>query len=113
MRKKADADDTIPTIMPNEMSSSEARQNWARLIQKIYEVDPLVCPKCQGTMKIISIIDSFDIIEQILKHLNLWDIRNHDPPEIEPVHIPELTYVEDSDYDNSGSQIPVFDSFWS
>ncbi|MCD4721730.1 MAG: hypothetical protein K8S13_17990, partial [Desulfobacula sp.] len=82
------ADDTIPTIMPNEMSSSEARQNWARLIQKIYEVDPLVCPKCQGQMKIISIIDDFGIIDKILKHLNLWDIRNHDPSEIEPVYIP-------------------------
>ena len=44
--------------------------------------------------------------------LNLWDIRNHDPPEIEPVYIPELTYVEDSDYDNSGSQIPVFDEWY-
>jgi hypothetical protein len=113
MRKKADADDVIPTIMPTELSSSEARQNWARLIQKIYEVDPLVCPKCQGQMKIISIIDDFEIIDKILKHLNLWDIRNHDPPEVESVYIPELTYVENSDYDNSGSQIPVFDTFWS
>jgi len=112
MRKKADADDTIPTIMPNEMSGSEARQNWARLIQKIYEVDPLICPKCQGQMKIISIIDDFEIIDKILKHLNLWDIRNHDPPDIGPVYIPELTYVEDSDYDNSGSQIPVFDEWY-
>ncbi len=59
-------------------------------------------------MKIISIIDDFEIIDKILKHLNLWDIRNHDPPEIEPVHIPELTYIDDSNYDNSGSQIPVF-----
>ena len=64
-------------------------------------------------MKIISIIDDFEIIDKILKHLDIWDIRNHDPPEIEPVYIPELTYVEDSDYDNSGSQIPVFDTFWS
>jgi len=92
MRKKADADDTILTILPNETSYSEARQNWARLIQKIYEVDPLVCPKCQGQMKIISIIDDFEIIDKIsrvtfrLKHLNLWDIRNHDPPEVEPVY---------------------------
>ena len=35
MRKKADADNVIPTIMQNELSSNEARQNWARLIQKI------------------------------------------------------------------------------
>ncbi len=47
------ADDTIPTIMPNEMSSTEARQNWARLVQIIYEVNSLICPKCQGQMKII------------------------------------------------------------
>jgi len=86
MRKKAEADDTIPKIMPNEMSSKEAKQNWARLIQKIYEVDPLICPKCQGQMKIISIIDDFEIIDKILKHLNLWDIRNHDPLEVEPVY---------------------------
>jgi hypothetical protein len=72
--------------MPNEMSSSEARQNWACLIQKTYEIDPLLSPKCQGSMKIISIIDDFDIIEQILKHLDLWDILNHDPPEIKPVY---------------------------
>ncbi len=45
MRIKADTDDTIPAVMPNEMSSKESRQNWARLIQKIYEVDPLICPK--------------------------------------------------------------------
>jgi len=112
MRKKADTDDTIPAIMPNEMSSKEARKNWARLIQKIYEIDPLVCPKCQGQMKIISIIDDFEIIDMILKHLNLWDIRNHDPPEKEPVYIPELTYIEDSDYGNSDSQIPVFDEWY-
>jgi len=64
-------------------------------------------------MKIISIIDGFEIIDKILKHLDLWDIRNHDLPEIEPVYIPELTYVEDSDYNNLGSQIIVFDTFWN
>jgi hypothetical protein len=29
-RKKANADDEIPTIILNEMSSKEFRQNWAR-----------------------------------------------------------------------------------
>jgi len=55
--------------MSNEMSYSEAKQNWARLIQKIYEVDPLICPKCQGTMKIISIVDDFMI--RSFKHKRL------------------------------------------
>ncbi len=81
MRKKAATDDIISAVMPNEMSSKESRQNWARLIQKIYEVDTLICPKCQGQMKIISIIDDFEIIDRILKHLDLWDVCNHDPPQ--------------------------------
>jgi hypothetical protein len=51
LRKKRDEDDEIPTIIPGEMSSKEFRRNWARLIQKVYEVDPLVCPKCHGSRK--------------------------------------------------------------
>jgi hypothetical protein len=56
MRKKADADDHIATIAPNELSPKQFAQNWARLIPKIYEVDPLVCPQCQGNMRIIAFI---------------------------------------------------------
>jgi len=29
-------------------------RSWARLIQKIYEVDLLTCPKCGGEMRIIA-----------------------------------------------------------
>jgi hypothetical protein len=29
-------------------------KSWARLIQKIYEVDPLTCPECGGEMRIIA-----------------------------------------------------------
>ena len=54
MRKKADADDQIAAIASNELSPEQFAQNWARLIQKIYEVDPLVCPQCQGDMSIIA-----------------------------------------------------------
>jgi len=31
-------------------------RSWARLIQKIYEVDPLLCPIYRGQMKIIAFI---------------------------------------------------------
>jgi hypothetical protein len=51
-------------------------------IKKIYEVDPLTCPKCQGSMKIIAFIEQAEIIEKILKHLRLWLAR-----------LPELTLV--------------------
>jgi len=93
MRKKADTDDDIPAVIPNEISSKGSRQNWARLIQKIYEVDLLICSKCRGQMHIISFIEELDIIEKILRHLGLWDIRNHDPPRpVTSDYIPDLVY---------------------
>ncbi len=74
MRKKAGMDDTITAVIPNEISSKEFRQNWARLIQKVYEVDPLLCPKCQGIMKIISFIEDLSIIEKIQSFLKSFNI---------------------------------------
>ena len=79
-RKKAEMDEIIPSIQESDGSSKSFRQNWARLIQKIYEVDPLTCPKCSGAMKVISVIENEDVIRKILKHLGLWDLKARPPP---------------------------------
>ncbi|EMS77964.1 IS91 family transposase [Desulfotignum phosphitoxidans] len=112
MRKKAGTDDTIPAVMPNDISSKESRRNWARLIRKIYEVDPLVCPKCHGEMKIISFIEEFDVIEKILRHLDLWDIHNHDPPQKVFDYILDLVCAWSSGYDEADSRIPEFEHWY-
>jgi hypothetical protein len=44
-------------------------------------VDPLKCTYCNGKMRIISFIEDEENIKKILKHLNLWEVQNHDPPE--------------------------------
>ena len=63
------------------------------MIKKVYEVDPLLCPKCQHQMHIIALIDQPDIIEKILKHLNLWQPKAHSPPTYnENMIIEETTY---------------------
>lgn len=41
------------------------------MIRQVYEVDPLVCPRCGGTMKIISVIERPAVIRQILDYLGL------------------------------------------
>jgi hypothetical protein len=79
-RKEAETDDAIPCILEPEGSVKVLRKNWARLIQKIYEVDPLVCPKCQGVMRIISFIEDQHIIRDILTRLGLWLVRSRPPP---------------------------------
>jgi len=40
------------------------RKNWAWLIQKIYEIDPLTCPKCQESMRVIAFIEHEDVIKK-------------------------------------------------
>jgi len=56
------------------------RRSWARLIKKVYEADPLVCPRCSGPLKIISPIGDGPVIERILRHLKLWDRPERPPP---------------------------------
>jgi hypothetical protein len=79
-RKKENRDEWIPCILESDESSKERRKNWARLIQKIYEVDPLTCPKFSGKMKVISVIEDQDVIKEILKHLRLWEVNPRSPP---------------------------------
>lgn len=57
-RKKETKDTVIPSILEPERSSMEYRKKWARLIQKIYALDPLTSPKSQGRIKIISFIEN-------------------------------------------------------
>ena len=87
MRKKSEADDAIPSITPGELTSKQFRRSRAMLIQKIYEVDPLCCPNCQNQMRIVSILEAGPPVKKILEHLDLWDTRNHDPPNEDLSHI--------------------------
>lgn len=49
------------------------------MIQKIYETDPLTCPKCNGTMRMLAFIEEAAVIRKILDHLGLWDIQKRMP----------------------------------
>ncbi len=81
-RKDAGMDDALPCVLEPQGDVKVFRKNWARLIQKIYEVDPLICPKCRGAMRIISFIEDPSIIRAILEHLGLWLARTRPPPKI-------------------------------
>jgi hypothetical protein len=90
----------------SEESSKGYRKNWARLIQKIYEVDPLTCPKCQGQMSVISFIEDEDVIKKILKHLGLWEVRPRPPPQT----MKTQTLFTEPHIDYSDSQVPLSDN---
>ena len=102
-RKLGLVDAEIPEIAGQEADSAyrkKCRANWARLIQKIYEIDPLACPKCGGIMRILAFIEEAAVICKILDHLGLWDVpkrqpkRGREPP---MVAVPALSVVEGED----------------
>jgi hypothetical protein len=45
------------------------RRRWRELIKRIFEVDPLVGPRCQAEMRIVAFILDHEVIDTILRHL--------------------------------------------
>jgi hypothetical protein len=72
------------TVDPEEASAPARPCNftWARLIKRVYEVDPLRCAECGATMKVISFIEppQEEVIQKILKHCGLWQEPARGPP---------------------------------
>ncbi|MCG8479254.1 MAG: transposase [Spirochaetales bacterium] len=52
-----------------EVNFPARRRARALLLAKVYEVDPLVCPKYDAEMKVIAIIEDPDELKRILRHL--------------------------------------------
>jgi len=77
-------------FLPNNFISFTPSRGWAEMIKKVYEIDPLICPKCGGTMpacawphadrRIVSFIEDYNIIDKIIKHLKLTFKAERPPP---------------------------------
>jgi hypothetical protein len=88
IRKKLEGVETVTwkaevTEAPLPPVSKELKKRWSYFIRKVYETDPLVCPKCAGEMSIISFIDQLAVIKKFLQHLGLWE-ESHAPPDRGP-----------------------------
>ena len=53
---------SYPPIIEDKTSFKPSR-GWAEMIKKVYEVDPLLCPKCEGQMSIIAFIEDHKVIK--------------------------------------------------
>ena len=57
------------TCSAKDSSARCAKAAWARLIRKLFEFDPLECPKCKTPMRIIGLIHDAVVVREILTHL--------------------------------------------
>ena len=63
------------------------RRGWAEMIRKVYEVNPLTCPQCQGEMRIIAFLTDYGVVDRIINHLKLTFVADKPPP-------PQVAYQE-------------------
>jgi len=62
----------------NSDFSKEARSTWARLLKKVFEVDPLICT-CGARMQIVSFITDPRVVESLLRHRKSERCKAPDP----------------------------------
>ena len=99
MRKKAEAGpwgESSPEVDAQREAPDRSSQNWAVLIKRVYETDPMVCPKCGGAMAVISFIDppQREVIDKILDHCGLSrSPEARAPPDMDGL-VRELEYVD-------------------
>jgi hypothetical protein len=57
------------------------------MIRKVYEVDPMLCPRCGGTMKVVAFLTGYAVVDRIMEHLKLTFGAEKPPPShvFEPV----------------------------
>jgi len=77
----------FPLWMVEEELRPFPSKGWAEMIRKVYEVDPMVCPQCGGTMKVIAFLTDYPVVDRIINHLKLTFVAERPPP-------PHLAYQE-------------------
>ncbi|MBA7639484.1 hypothetical protein ES703_47142 [subsurface metagenome] len=69
-----------PIIEEKHFAPSKGK---AEMIRKVYETDPLLCPRCGGEMRIIAFIEDHKVIDRIIRHLKLtFETERPPPPQI-------------------------------
>ncbi len=50
------------------------------MIRKVYEVDPMICPRCGGRMKVVAFLTERAVVDRIIRHLELTFAAEKPPP---------------------------------
>ena len=66
------------------------------LIKRVYETNPMACPKCGSEMAVVSFIEppQREVIDKILQHCGLWRSPEARPPPDADGLAHELDYVD-------------------
>ena len=73
-------------IPVEEKDAKKPSASWARLIRKIWGENPVRCPRCGKTMRLLAIISprQTDVIDKIINHLKIRTPTRSPPPPYDP-----------------------------
>ena len=75
-------DENLKTEVPEDHCEESARKatvSWARGMKRIFNVDPLICPRCGETMKIKAFLSDSREIERLCSNLGIEPWRAPPP----------------------------------
>lgn len=74
-------------------------KGWAEMIRKVYEVDPMICPRCGGKMKVVAFLTEYAVIDRIIRHLELTFVAEKPPPAYALEQVALLAAEESVEYE--------------
>jgi hypothetical protein len=97
-------------VSDNSPATRTYRKAWAHMSSKVYEIDPMVCPKCGSemkVMKVIAVIQEPEKIKRILQHLVK---QGRPPPGLDPASLNYLSFLM---HQSTGEVCSFTQWFWS
>jgi hypothetical protein len=79
-----DPPSALSTVTHPQQPNRKLRPLWRDLILRVWGEDPLLCPKCKTTMKVVDKVRRPEEIEFFLKLHNLWEGILAIPPPPDP-----------------------------
>ena len=58
---------SLPLRIVEEELRRLPSKGWAEMIRKVYEVDPMICPKCGGRMKVVAFLTEHAVVDRIIE----------------------------------------------
>ena len=73
-------------------------KGWAEMIRKVYEVDPMICSKCGGRMKVVAFITEHAVEDRSIDHLKLTFVAAKPSPSYAVTEVALMEAEENGEY---------------
>ncbi len=71
-------------VDPDDALAVAWRMTWARLLARIFEVNPLLCPRCGHEMRVVGFVTKPAVIDKILAHREAKQLTSPFEPRAPP-----------------------------